>query len=687
MRVIVLSAMMLMLAACGGGGGGSAGGGSDPSPSAPAGGVVNSTTTTASTTSTLLGVDFKEFSSVDKDNVACSTATNATAQIGKVHVAQTHLLETTHPFFQLSADRSAFVRVSVTGQGVAPAVSVKGSVNGADLGTFCLAGPATLPASIDESKLSATTSYTGTVPGAWLKPGLQLVVTAGGASKTLSAAELKIGPAPELTLITTDWLLFGDTEPTPVPAGFNTEFVVKLPLTKVRYADFPIKPALKQLPIGPRGDGRSPNGTDGPQPAVLADRKPSCTDAEKAASKCTIWGGFGVLGAVRDLVGSLQDANGMGWFTHWYGALSKNQHVGGGLGGGSTASGDDYSYTFNHEAGHTFGMPHWGGDLYSRVDANAAQAHPYTGQYTNDAGQPNGGGFGNSWAYDALDSSFVNPVCEASGKERQEPMQRNGPEGCNQSNRAFDHFGDYSALYIHRYFAGAKSNYAGTVSSPRDSLNNTTPRFSFPTKDGRPNLVFNGTSTIPKITQWDEAQKTYTEITPATVSSDSRVFGERYPLQWNVPVYTLWGSFSNATPAATTILDPLKYTGNLKRVWDPTIASDFAAIKAFVSGDAFYWGADLVVKAEFSNGTVKHALIKRTVRGTDPNKGDSFTQWAVNIPAVDGAMLTKVSLYHRPMWVRNPSTDDPLNLRDSSNSSLTAASYMNSARLVSSRTF
>jgi hypothetical protein len=92
--------------------------------------------------------------------------------------------------------------------------------------------------------------------------------------------------------------------------------------------------------------------------------------------------------------------------------------------------------------------------------------------------------------------------------------------------------------------------------------------------------------------------------------------------------------------------------GNLKRVWDPTSPADFAAIKNFVSGDAFSSGADLVVKAEYTDGSVQHALINRGVRGTDPLADNSFTYWAVNIPAPPDKTLTRVSLYYRPMDVR-----------------------------------
>jgi Peptidase M66 len=653
-------------------------GGGDTTPAPP-------TPPTPPASSALPGFSFKEVASPDKDNTACSTATNATAVIGKIHLAQTHLLETTHPFFHLSAQRATFVRVTVTGSGTAPAIAIKGNLNGADLGRLCLTGPATLPSAVDETTLSAATGYTGTIPAAWIKPGLQLTVNADAASKTLSATDLKIGASPELTLITTDWLLFGDTEPNPVPASFNVEFAAKLPLTKVRYGEFPIKVALKDLPIEPRGDGLSASGTQVKQAAVLANASPHCSDADKAAGTCAAWSGYAVLAAVRNLTGSLQLANGMSEFSHWYGALSKNRTVGGGLGGGTIASGDDYRGTFNHEAGHTFDMPHWGDSLYNRVAADASQAHPYTGSYI-DAGKAVGGGFGNSWAYDSLDGSFVNPMCAASGKERQEPMQRYGDD-CNSPNRAFDHFGDYSALYIHRYFTGASAAYAGTVASPRDTSGNTMPRFSFPTKNGRPNVIFGAAGTVPKIMQWDAATKTYSELTPAKLDSDTRVYGERYPLKWDVPVYTLWGSYSNATAAATTILDPLKYKGNLKRVWDPTNADDFAAMKAFISGSAFYWGADLVVKAEYDNGTVQHALVKVNIRGTDPLNGDSFGLWAVNVPAPDGAKLTRVSLYYRPMEVRNAESGNAINLNSALNSTLTATRYLESARLVSTRSF
>ena len=625
-------------------------------------------------------------------NPACASApvANPTAAIGMVQLAQTHLLEPSHPFFNLSANRDTLLRASITGVGAAPAVAIEGFVNGSSLGRFCLAGPASLAASVDDSNPDFDKSFIGYLPAAWVQPGLSLRLDAGLASKQLSASQLKIGPAPELALVSVDFLLFGDTVPRSFPAAAQQELAAKLPLSKLRYSQFPATVSLSVLPIAVRSDGLSALGVVGTQPAVLATSTARCTTADKAAGTCLPWSGYGLLSSIRSLTSALQTANGMDGTSHWYGASSRS--LGGGLGGGSTGSGDNYNLVFNHELGHAFDMPHWGDSLYSRVAATATQSHPYTGSHIT-----KGGGFGNSWAYDPLlgKQGFINPLCTSGsnlGKERQEPMQRNGD--CLVAGQTFDHFGDYSGLFIHRYFTGAASTYAGTVTSPRDTGGDTSPRFAFPSKFGRVHMALDASSGQIRLQQWSTTTMAYVERTPAMVDSDLRVYGERYPLQWNVPVISLWGSFSSSSPAATTILHPLQYQGNLKRNWDPTNATDFAAMKAFISGDAFWWGADLVAKAEFSNGSVQHVLVNRYARGLNPLDSDTQTFWAVNIPAMAGTKLTRVSLYHRPMEVRysdNGNTSSSYyvstNLNSTLNKNLTAAQYLNTASLVAVRNF
>ncbi len=683
--------LVVLLSACGGGGSGDA-------PSAGAGGVTNPVDVTVvpgasspqdAPSTPLSKFKFESVQPVSGiANTACSGGINNSAQVAAVRLGQTHLMDPAHPFFHLNADREAVIYVSVTGSGDAPPVSVQGRIGAQDLGSFCLRGPSALSATVDTQQLDADSHFVGAVPANWLKPGLALSIQAGGSALTLLPSELKIGPAPALSLVTMDWLLWGDTQPTPVPTGMRAELASRLPLSHVNFSDFPIKPLISTLPINVRGDGRSPSGVEQITPAVLATSPPRCGAAEKTAGTCKAWSGFGALAAILSLTERVQVANGMDGLSHWYGATSKNRHIGGGLGGGVTGSGDDYDLVFNHELGHAFDLPHLGNPLYSRVSATATFAHPYTGQYGTVA-QPTGGGFGNSWALDGRSGALISPVCPATGKERQEPMQRSGG-ACVPSGGIFDVFSDFSALAIHRYFVGSSTPMSGTVSSPRDMLGNTQPRYALPSKTGRPNTTWatDGSATIHK---WDTTSQSYTQVTPSTLSSDSRTFGERYPIRWNVPVITLWGSFSNATPEVNLVLPPMEYQGHLKRVWDPTHPSDFAAMKAFISGDAFWWGADLVAKAEFSDGSVRHALVKSSARGTDPLDGSSFTYWAVNIEKPANARLSKVSLYHRPMDVRhgdggrtNSSYYTPTNLNSSLNKDLTAASYMNTARLVAS---
>lgn len=113
---------------------------------------------------------------VPSRGATCSGATNPSAQIGKVWLAQTHVLEPTAdnftqnddaqallaeaqlPKFRLVSHRPALLEVDVTGSGAAPEVSVVASRNGAELGVLCLAGPITLPGAGRARRASTTAS-------------------------------------------------------------------------------------------------------------------------------------------------------------------------------------------------------------------------------------------------------------------------------------------------------------------------------------------------------------------------------------------------------------------------------------------------------------------------------------------------------------------------------------------------
>ncbi len=256
-------------------------------------------------------------------------------------------------------------------------------------------------------------------------------------------------------------------------------------------------------------------------------------------------------------------------------------------------------------------------------------------------------------------------------------MQR--ANNCMPPGAVYDWFSDYSALFTYRFFVGAPAVYAGTVPYPRDPLGNAaaTP-FSFPTQDGMVvGIMPNAAS--PLLKKWDTATGAYVVQAPPTLSANQ--MKHYYPQSYNTKVVTIWGAYSNTTPSANTIGPPTRYVGHLMKTWDPADAADFADLKSWVSGDAFWWGADIVVRVNYANGTYRQAVAKTAPRGTDPLSSDSHGTWAVNLP--DDQTISSVVAYHRPMEVRNPSSNRPYNI-NYTGSTTTAANYMDTATVAAS---
>lgn len=321
--------------------------------------------------------------------------------------AQTHLMETNWPFFNLVQERAIFMKLDVTDPagGVAPQISVKASWTGGS-GTACMVRPKSgkLPKTVDMKPQPAahdlTTSYTLTIPSSWAKPGLALTVTVNGvaAAKVYTKAVLKMKMRPKAQAVFIDALLFGDTQVLGERDSIRKEFTARFPYSSVAWYTFNSgKPlSFPKIIIAPRGDGMTPNGQPASHPAVWADRKPSCTDAEKAASKCTVYSGYGVLSFTISLMGAFKEAFGMGSSSIWYAGHGKNSGLGGGLGGGLKGSGDDYQLIMNHELGHGMDLPHWGASTGSHQTGDGRK-YPYMGD-TKDGNGFLGGGFGKTTA-------------------------------------------------------------------------------------------------------------------------------------------------------------------------------------------------------------------------------------------------------------------------------------------------
>jgi hypothetical protein len=609
------------------------------------------------------------------DAIACSGVTNNSARIGPVYLVQSHFLEPEHPFFALNARRPVLVKANITGSGAAPQVKVTARINGTEIGSLCLAGPSNLPAAVDSYVQTRANSFTATLPSAWIRPGLSLSLTTSGQTRNFSEKTLAIGPEPILSLFVQDMLFFGSTIPSERAANWAQRYLTSLPLSGIQVTSLtPIRAA--KISIEPRDDGRDRFGNAGRQHATIATRNASCTQAERETGNCTTYGGFAILNAARYIASAFMRANGAERYSQTYALLSISNRVGGGLAGGDVGAGDDLDLTFNHEMGHSADMPHWGSAWYGRVSDTNTRRYPYSGEFGNLPSDPTGGGFGDTWGYDPLDDRIIAPICASTNKERQDPLQRSGAD-CRGSGQLYDHLSDYSALFTTRYFVGAANAHIGSIPYARDPIGNASGvPFAFPSKNGKV-VIEQPNHARPLLSKWDTTLNRY--VPQSLPNIDANQLKHWYPQKYNVNVVTFWGAFSTTTPEATMIGEPVRYIGNLRKTWNPSDPADFADIKSWVSGDAFWWGADLVLGVNYADGSHRAAVMKVAPRSTSPFDGDSHEYWAVNFP--DDKVITSATLYHRPMEVRNPGTVSAYNINRTGDTT-TAANYLDNAPIV-----
>ena len=286
--------------------------------------------------------------------------------------------------------------------------------------------------------------------------------------------------------------------------------------------------------------------------------------------------------------------------------------------GGVLGSGSSYALVMNHELGHCFGLPHLG-EITQPRSANEANVFPYTGEFLNGSGEPQGGAFGRTWAYDPVDGTLVPPTCASTGKEMQDPMQRR--EACVKEGRLYDFFSDYSAHRIARYFAGGEA-YTGRVPYRGETV-----PFGFPRSGGREELT-DPDASPPTFRKWDAATGRYADVAP----DPAPAFDSQRPIA-KAPVYLVHGSFNFTSDETSVVYPPVLYRGYTRPTIDLTQAADFAALKA--NGGAAANGADLTVRATYEDGTVRHFLLRAPVRNErdNPLSNDGFRTFGVNVPA------------------------------------------------------
>jgi len=621
-----------------------------------------------------LSYDYLEYCAPEPDDdVECTGATNDSAELGKVFLAQTHLMEPEWPLFYLAADRPAYLQVQVDGSGEAPDVRVEATSDDGLIGRRCLAGPGTLSDTGDLAVDDRSGHFTATLPRTWLKEGVSLEITAGPSTRTFSVGELGLGPEPELNLVVVPMSVLNynaedqDIEPR---ADFLPDFASAMPASHTRLARFPTE---LQLPTLASGGPWSEEGV----PPVLLDAR-LCRDGESEATHdCSEHPELhdGDINATALLfIDALFRATGDFSHSYYYG------HTGGlfpgGWGGGKAFVSADYEGITIHEGGHALSLPHWGQGPYQNTEPEQWDyRYPYGGV------EDDGGGRGDSWNYYQNIDELISPLCEDTssenyGEERSDAMQRNNYclETRSDGPGPWDGFSDFSAYSMFRHMNGAAEPSAGTVPYERSGEG----VYHLPITDGYPTLRFDGDGNRT-LTRHDQSLDLRSwETLPCYV-----------PQEWNIPVYTVYGSYHPAYDEATILYEPLQYQGNLPGVVDPTDPETFADLATFPEGpyrDHFWWEKDLTLKFIYEDGSALHAIYPYGGVGRDWTLGAGpwrrdMLYFALTVPA--DQPLARVELYHRPFVVQYPEYDTEGNITHAAHG-ITAENFMDAATLLKS---
>ncbi|KAH9255371.1 hypothetical protein BASA81_006490 [Batrachochytrium salamandrivorans] len=467
----------------------------------------------------------------------------------------------------------------------------------------------------------STEHYSATLPGAWIVPYFGLAIgtqsTPAACCTTNRTIFSEVSSDNEVDIYTLPTYLYGANETNSAPLAQTMglplknqqELWAKQPVSKFNFRPHPAGMLKFDWMVA---------GPTSTKPARLL------TDRSQEED------GFYTMGLVLGLLGTFRGVNGHS-NSQYYSAMQTLQNgnpvgAGGGLGGGSRATGDAaWSGIFIHEVGHGFGLPHAGG--------------AYPNSYPYEQGSLSG----SKWGYDSNRKIFLPntiPPSASSYKNcksgrlltseglcvKQDYMQ--GGAGDQAKGDIFTMASDYNAAKIQRY--------ADTVVFP-DSKSST------------------------GYSMWNTTGKYRIEAKPTM--QDNGLYGLTggIPEKTGVMVYTVIAPYSLTTPEVNRFY-PINnaYRGNLMHYIDPTNVTSLDELRKAV------WycrpsGCDYTLRMTYVDGSVIHQLHQGGFRGwfnnainsgaADPLSSDSFITFTMNFPGDKKAKM--VQLLDTPVVLTN----------------------------------
>ncbi len=353
--------------------------------------------------------------------------------IAKVYLAQTHVLRPNDALFKLVGNRPTLLKVQVLGPNgtASPPVTAALSV-GDDSTTLTLNGPAALvdsfEAALGKVEHRHDDSFTVLIPLEWIRPGLNIRVTAGNDTVT---HDIKVGAPTVVKMKMFDVHYFGLGNAN-YPAGTFEELEAKWPVSdlsveRVRGIDFPELVMLAR-------DGA---------PFVRVSSTQDYTNQ-------TGLGFDGEQTAAHQWIGALVASGG---------SYDIAMHYINIIGVGAGGDADDFKGVgvvslgiLNHELGHALSLPHWGD----------SGLYPYKGEMYGIEPQPGsymGTHVGPTWGFDLPSLTFIPPTVQENsvggevGYYKKSPMQGGGV-GDQEVGFLFRHFSDYGVNRMQTYLEG-----------------------------------------------------------------------------------------------------------------------------------------------------------------------------------------------------------------------------------------